>query len=739
MKKTTKWVGALFCLFMCTAGMITSAAAATIQTYEKIQLSDEEQALVSRTQEEEPLSIGIIPHSFPLSECPPDAPGYVGINVEMLEMVSQISGLRFQYTRIPLEEMTPYQLLQEGNVSLVAGSIKLDGFLRDSGLILSDRLCDGSAACIARRSASPSVAATSKIAIMKGYQAGFEFAQELFPGYEVVLYPDNREVMRAVREGAADLALISRYVGIYELQNPMNEDLTELTLFKMEKDSCVMGVSTPENLVAISIINKALAAIGDDGYNYVQMNFSLSNPYKLTIVELIYKYRYVLLVACVALIGFCLLTVRLLYTQKEHKRLSLDPLTGAFTEAGFALAAAKVLSKPSAPLFVTDFDIYRFSSYNEVNGKEQGDKLLKDIVKIVKSHLCEQDIICRTYADHFKVLSSKSSLEALVADIRMALEGFSEVAQSSIVLNFGIYPVTVTTVPVSKMLDFAAMAKKHIKDDTNTFIGVFDEELLTRYVSEAKMTAAFQSAIKNKEFVAYYQPKFDAAQKTVIGAEALVRWVSSDGTLIPPFQFIELFEKSGQIQQLDFYMLERVCAFLNGLAEMGIPMLPIAVNFSRVHLYSDEFVKEVSQIVEQYGIPKHFIEIECTETTMLNNIDLTREILGNLQAQGFIIAMDDFGSAYSSLNTLCSIPLDVLKLDGGFLMATLSHEKAKANIIIRSVMTLAHDLSLKVVAEGVETEEQYQFLKSLGCDVIQGYYFSRPLDEQSFLELLTKS
>lgn len=738
MKRKTKCIAVVFCLFLCLAGTIPSGAATTTQTTGKIQLSDEEQAFVSRIQAEKPLSIGIIPHAFPLSDCPPDKSDYVGINVEMLNMISEVSGLRFQYTRIPLEKMTPYQLLQEGTVPLVAGTIKIDSFLSDTGLILSDKLCDGSAACIAKSDAQPSASATGKVAVMKGYQAGAEFAKELFPNYEVVQYKDNRQVMSAVREGTADLALISRYVGIYELQNPINEKLTELSVFKMERDSCVMGVNTPENQVAISIINKALSAIGEEGYNYAQMNFSLTNPYKPTMVESIYKYRYILLVACVALAGICLLTMRLLYTQREQKRLLLDPLTGAFTEAGFELVTAKILPKASDQLFITDFDIYRFSSYNELNGKEQGDALLKNIVEIVKSLLSEQDVICRSYADHFKVLSSKNSLEALIADIRMALEHFDEVAQSSIVLNFGIYPVTDNTVSISKMLDFAAMAKKHIKGDTNTFIGVFNEELLTRYVTEAKMTATFQSAIENKEFVAYYQPKFDASQKTIIGAEALVRWVSSDGTLVPPVQFIELFEKSGQIQQLDFYMLEQVCAFLKSLTTKGIPMLPIAVNFSRVHFYSDDFVNEVNRIVEKYGIAKHFIEIECTETTMLNNIDLTRDILGSLQDQGFSIAMDDFGSAYSSLNTLCSIPLDVLKLDGGFLMATLSHEKTKSDIIISSVMTLAHDLVLKVVAEGVETEEQYQFLKSLGCDFIQGYYFSKPLDEQHFLELLTK-
>lgn len=739
MKVTVKRVTALLIFWVSVVIMSPLIVDASGLTDTKIQLSDEEQELILRTQREEPLEIGIIPHTFPLSDCPPNASDYVGINIEMLSMISEISGLRFAYSRIPLEKGTPRQMLREGKLSLVAGTIKLDEFLNDPELILSERLCDGSAACIAKKNTNLSAPVTGKVAVMQGYQAGLDFAKELFPAYGIATYPDNQAVMKAVRDGNADLAIISRYVGIYELQNPMNENLIEQTLYKMEKDSCVMGVNTQENQLAISIINKALLVIGEDECNNVQMNFSLTHPYKLTTVELIYKYRYMLLVAGVAFVGFWLLTVRLLYAQREHNRLSLDPLTGAFSEAGFELATAKILPKASKPLFVTDFDICRFSSYNELNGKSQGDELLKNVVKIVKSQLCEQDVICRSYADHFKVLSSKDNLEDLVADIRRAVERFNEVGQSAIAVNFGIYPVNDNTVPITKMLDFAAMAKKYIKEDANTFIGVFDDELRERYVSEARMTAAFQTAVTDKEFVAYYQPKFDAANKTIIGAEALVRWMRSDGTLIPPLQFIELFEKSGQIQQLDFYMLEQVCVFLNDLKAKGIPVLPIAVNFSRVHLYSEAFINEVNQIVEGYGVPKHLIEIECTETTILNNIELTKDILGILQAQGFSIAMDDFGSAYSSLNTLCSIPLDVIKLDRGFLMATLSHEKAKAKIIISSVMSLAHDLALKVVAEGVETEGQYQFLKSLGCDCIQGYYFSKPLEEERFLELLTQS
>lgn len=714
-------------------------AATSPQTDIKLQLSDKEQALISRTKAGKPVSIGIIPYTFPLSDWPSNTNDYTGIIIELLNRVSELSGLQFAYYRIPVDEKTPYQVIQEGTVTLIAGTAKLDTFLHNSNLILSDRLSDGAAICIAKRGINPSVIVDGKLAVLKGYQAGLEFAQELFPSYKIISYSNNEEVMRAVRKKDVDMAIISRYVGIYEMQSPLNENLLELTMYKMEKDSCVMGINTPENRVAISIINKALSIIGEDGYNYIQMNFSLTHPYKPTFIELLYKYRHILLITTIALIIFYKLIIQLLYTRREHKRLLLDPLTGALTEIGFELMAANILSKSSKSFFIMDFDVYLFSSYNELNGKKEGDELLKNIVKIMKSLLSEQDIICRSYADNFKVLTSKKSLEALINDIYTAVECFNKVAKSTISLNFGIYSVTNNNIPISKMLDFAGIAKKYAKNDSNLFIRVFDEELHKCYIDDAKMISTFQNAIENKEFIAYYQPKFDAAKKTVIGAEALVRWISNDKTIIPPSQFIDLFEKSGQIQQLDFYMLEQVCIFLNNLIVKKIPLLPIAVNFSKVHLYNNEFVNEVKKVVEHYNIPKHLIEIECTETTMMNNIDLTRKVLNNLQEQGFSIAMDDFGSAYSSLNTLCSFPLDVLKLDRGFLVTALYHDKVKANIIIRSVINLAHDLSLKVVAEGVETEEQYEFLKSMGCDFIQGYYFSKPMDEKYFLKLLTQS
>lgn len=711
----------------------STAIKSTITEY-----TQEEKDFIFATQNQEPLNIGIIPHTFPLSDCPPDATSFTGTNIEMLELISEKSGLRFGYHRIPTEEKTPFECLKSGDFTLVAGTIRLDNFTNNPDLILSNRFCDGSLVCIAKRNTNPKSPKTGKIAVMSGYQAGMEFAKKQFPQYEVELYPNNQDVMKAVRQGKADLTMISRYVGIYELQNPFNEQLEVLAPYQIVLDSCVMGMNSPETQIAISIINKALAEIGEDEYNHVQMNFSITHPYKLTFMEFLFKYRYFFSMAGFAFLTLALLLTKLLYSQKEHSILSRDPLTGALTEAGFELESVKIIPKINKPLFITDFDIRSFSSYNEFNGKEKGDELLKNVVETVGTLLSEQDMICRSYADNFKVLSCNDSVENLIKDIQTANNLFNEFAENKVTFNFGVYPIVDKNIPISKMLDFAAITKKNVKYNSKSFIGVFDKKLHEHNLNNSKMISSFDKALANREFVAYYQPKFDVITKEIVGAEALVRWMYADGTMVPPFEFIELFEKNGQIQRLDFYMLEQVCIFQQNLIQKNMTIVPISVNFSRIHLYSSDFVQKVDHVVEKYDIPKHLIEIECTETAMSYDDELTKDILGKLQAQGFGIAMDDFGKAYSSLNTLCTMPLDIIKLDSGFLVATLENEKVKANKIIQGVVSLVHELSLKIIAEGVETEEQYLFLKSVGCDYIQGYYFSKPLPEQTFFNLLTK-
>lgn len=700
---------------------------------EEIVFTKEEQELISKTQDGNPIKMGIIPHAFPLSECPPERDDFIGTNVETLKLISKKTGLKFEYERVPLEEKTPREALLDHDFSFVAGVIRLDQFTQNPDLILSNYFDDGSLICLSKKGTDSNVFKKGKAGVSKGYQAGIVYTKKTFPNHEINFYDTNKDVVKALRNGEVDIAMIGRYVGTYELQSPFNEDIMIIEPYSISVDSCIMGVRNEESERMMSIINKGLANISDNEYSHVQRNFSIVHPYNLSISEFIYKNRYLLMIATLAIIIILIVSVRLLFSQRERKKLSRDPLTGAYSEAGFELAMSKAISKSNNNLFIVEFDLSNFSTYNELHGKEQGDNLLKSIYQTISNFLNEDDIICRAYADTFKVLSRKEKIEDLLTDIKKANVIFDTMVDKKMYFNFGIYPICDKNIPISKMLDFVSIVRKDVKSKPDQNIKVFDEALYEEHIQELNMMKTFDEAIENNEFIVYYQPKYDANTKALIGAEALVRWQKVDGELLMPGQFIELFEKNGLIQRLDFHVLEQVCIFLKKLGEDNINRVPISVNFSRIHLFTDDFVGKIKNVVERFDIPKQFIEIECTETAMMYDEELATDILGKLQEEGFDIAMDDFGKGYSSLNALSLMPLDIVKLDSGFFSMTLVNEDQKANKVIEGTISLVHNLSLKVVAEGVETKEQYLFLKSIGCDYIQGYYFSRPLTEKDFL------
>lgn len=735
MSKTFKFSVLLINILLLTLGWISPIP---VFAEEKIEFTAEEKEYIERTKDN-PIVTGIIPHVYPLSACPYEGGSFKGTNVEMLHLISELSGLNFEFVCVPIEQKTPYEALINHEFQIVAGTIRLDVFEQNENLLLSDRFCDGSATCIAKKDTNPAILETGKIAVMQGYQAGYEFSQMQFPNHEIILYPSNEDVIRAVNQGKADLAMISRYVGIYELQSPFNENLTVLAPYQRVVDSVIMTTNTPENQIIISIVNKTLAAISEDEYNNIQMTYIINNPYKYSIFELFFKYRFLIFAGVTVVSILFILIIRLLNSQKEKVILSNDNLTGAYTDAGFELQVSKILSRSNKHFFITDFDLSHFSSYNDLYGKAQGDILLKKIVEVVTSFLCDQDAICRSYADNFRVISYKENIEELVADIKRANDILSQLIDASMRFNFGIYVVDDHNVPISKMFDYAAMAKKIAKNDPNTLIRIFDKNLHDIQQNETRMLAYFNQALKQKEFVVYYQPKVDVKTNKIAGAEALVRWINSEGKVIPPSSFIELFEKNGQIQKLDFYVLEQVCKFQRNRLDQGKELFPISSNFSRVHLFSNDFIPILNSIVDHYDLPKSCIEIECTETAMTYDSEISISILGQLQQEGYSVAMDDFGQAYSSLNSLRSMPLNVVKLDRGFLLVTMEEEKARSKTIIRNIVTLVHDLNLKLVAEGVEIYAQVLFLKSVGCDYIQGYYFSKPLSETDFINLLNDS
>ncbi len=245
----------------------------------------------------------------------------------------------------------------------------------------------------------------------------------------------------------------------------------------------------------------------------------------------------------------------------------------------------------------------------------------------------------------------------------------------------------------------------------------------------------FKKGMQNKEFQVYLQPKFDTKTEEIVGAEALIRR-NKQGTILLPQAFVPSYEKTGVITKLDMWVFEQVCKTLNRWIQKGYTLFPISINESRRHLYHKRHVQELERAINHYHIPAQYIELEMTESAVVNNIEVAKEAERKVHQIGFIVSMDDFGTGYSSFHMLRQIEIDVLKIDKKFSDQVLEDERGK--IILESIIQMAKRLHIRTVAEGIETKEQVEYLRQIGCDWIQGYYFAKPMTIQQFEEIYLK-
>ncbi len=419
--------------------------------------------------------------------------------------------------------------------------------------------------------------------------------------------------------------------------------------------------------------------------------------------------------------------------EREIIHYSTDELTGLYNNNGFLNNAAKaVKTVKNDNYYIISFDVWCFSAINMLYGTVAGDAVLKDIAYLIKAKFGEKVIAARIYADNFAILAQGKDIQDILNKTKILRMAMPEMVREKAV--FGIYEVKNDGISVRTMLEYAKEAKLIIKD-TNEYVGVYDRVLQNRIEEENEFIISMDDALVKNEFVVYYQPKYSAKTEKIVAAEALVRWRKPDGTLIMPGRFVPLFERRGLIAKLDYYVFNQVCQKLASLIQKGIEPVDISVNFSKVHFREIGFAQKLFDILDSYKIPASMIEIEFTESAFAEDIELVNGVVNQIKSKGFKVSMDDFGSDYSSLKLLKDISFDILKIDRCFLDYV---ENEKAEIILKNIIGLAKQLKLTTVIEGVETKEQMEFVKAQQCDIIQGYYFSKPVKEDVFEELLKK-
>ena len=415
-----------------------------------------------------------------------------------------------------------------------------------------------------------------------------------------------------------------------------------------------------------------------------------------------------------------------------------DSLCDIFNKKKFFTITEEIIRcKRDTKYAFVRFDIKRFSVYNSFYGIEKGDKLLISIANILKSEFGVKNTLSygRVEADIFAFCISYSSFDEVtstIKDIVMKIKKLDNDFELS--CTTGIYLVSDCEELASSMYEKANLAAKSIKQDIIKKYMIYDEKIGQHIYEEQQIINEMNKSLENEEFIFYLQPKYDLITNKPAGAEALVRWLHPEKGLISPAEFIPVFERNGFITKVDQYIWEEVCKTIKRWIDEGKDPQPISVNVSRVNLYSSNFVERISALLDKYSINPKYLNLELTETIYVENSDLFREKMDALHKKGFKIFMDDFGRGYSSLNVLKDIDIDVLKIDMGFFSKHNYSEKGKA--IVTSVIKMAKALNIPTIAEGVEEESIVNYLKEIGCEYVQGFYFSKPISVEDYEKLV---
>ena len=418
-----------------------------------------------------------------------------------------------------------------------------------------------------------------------------------------------------------------------------------------------------------------------------------------------------------------------------------DVLTGGYNRWGFIRTTERLLNEvPDRTKYaVLFFNVKNFKAVNELFGVESGDVVLQNIFRTLTHSKLSPVITARVESDHFVCLIEKKNLDfeelTSVCDNKFVKDG----KRMNLIIRCGIFYVEEKPMKILGMIDRAKLAKRYITDEYVQPYMVYDHSMQVAYIDKAKLAGELQEGIAKEQFRVYYQPVIDTKTGKIASAEALIRWIHPDKGFISPALFIPALEENGHISELDFYVLKKVWQFINDRCENNKFVVPISVNLSWMDFYDEIMMEKILKEMDRFreNGREHMARFEITETSYAAIRENRSGILESLRIKNAKILLDDFGSDFSSFGMLQDYDFDILKIDMSFIRKIGENPKTKS--IVHSIIGMAHEIGIKTVAEGVETEEQVSFLRQSGCDYIQGYYYSKPLPEEEFVEFLEKA
>ena len=448
----------------------------------------------------------------------------------------------------------------------------------------------------------------------------------------------------------------------------------------------------------------------------------------------------IIMFTIIVCIMICAAVILLRFLNEEKKRVTalefLDGLTGAYNRSAFIARCEEILKEnKNLPYYMICFDVVNFRIINETYGHERSDNIIIEMANGCKEAFGHSEVYGRLTADVFVALTLDDGEEderIKFIESRVAEEAKRYYINHPIKVKRGRYEVTDITESINRMIDKANIARKYVNLNANDLSCRYTDDLMNDARKAEEIESKMHLALQNGEFKPFLQPKFNMVENKISGAEALVRWIQDDGTIVPPGDFIPLFERNGFVEKVDFYMLEEICKYIRKMIDENREVYKVSVNQSRYLMNDPEYVAKVKAILLKYQIPVGLIELELTETVFFHEKERMIKMMNDLKLMNVDLSIDDFGSGYSSFNILKDVPFDVLKIDREFLSDTDHTEKGKW--ILKEIVEMAHGLGMSVICEGVETKEQIDLLVSIHCHYAQGFYFSRPIPLQEFID-----
>ena len=563
------------------------------------------------------------------------------------------------------------------------------------------------------------------------------FLSDHFPGMNSTYYADTPTCLQAVADGSVDCLMISNYRfnsirGLCDRLRlttvPTGVDLSYGFAIREGETELYSILTRITRLVPASNVSAAL-------------NYYSTKDSRVSFLDFVRdNLAAVIAVIAAVVIVILLLVLRNLRAEQRatagEKLISAvehDALTGLYTQDFFFEYANRFFKEhPDTPADAVAVDIDQFHSVNELNGRDFGDRVLTALGEEIRAFLGlnrENGIASHFNADNFFIFCKpQADYQALLDRLQSRVNALSE--NASIRLRMGVMPWKAGLEPVQK-LDRAHTASGRAHSSDKHFV-IYDEEMQERERLNERLLNDLDRALREHEFKVYFQPKFNVTTEPPVlsSAEALIRWQHPELGMVSPARFISLFEENGLIQQLDRYVWREVAAQMAAWRDRYGKVFPVSVNVSRIDLYDPDFITHISALVKAFNIRREDFLLEITESAYTEDSDVIVENVKKLRDAGFLIEMDDFGSGYSSLNMISTLPIDVIKLDMQFIRnAFKGHSDTR---MLEAVLGIAEMLYLPTVAEGVETAEQLQALRGMGCDVIQGYYFSKPVPPEEY-------